>query len=148
MATVDVYNSPTTIGPELSLLASQAATAIDRHIAGKATDFRPVEQLVDFLQGTVDVSNARAAEHMFAMPGTLEVFDNAISLSKAGSSITTVNVLAEEARRIIDSLNENFANKEAAQLPQLRDFCAAFSIATSNYLLRVHEMGPAHPNRR
>ncbi|MBX3177295.1 MAG: hypothetical protein KF886_08045 [Candidatus Hydrogenedentes bacterium] len=148
MATVGVHNNLTTIGPELSLLASQAATAIDRHIAGKATDFRPVEQLVDFLGGTVDASNARSAEHMFVMPGTLEVFDKAISLSKTGSPITTVNVLAEEARKIIARLSDSVTNKQAEQLPQLRDFCAAFSIATSNYLLRVHEMGPTHPNRR
>ncbi|MEQ1830797.1 MAG: hypothetical protein ABL921_32905 [Pirellula sp.] len=147
MGLTTAQKSPKAIGPELSLLASQAATAIDRHIAGKETKFDVVEQLVEFLRDTVEAPNALSAEHMFVMPGTLEVFNSAISFSRSGNPIGTVNVLAEEARKIINNLSQNVSEQNSDQLPRLRDFCAAFSIATSNYLMKTYEMEPAHPNR-
>lgn len=138
------------IGPELSLLASQAATAIDRHIAGKEAKVDVVKHLADFLKDTVEATNGQSAGHMFVMPGTLEVFDNALSKSRTGESINTVDDLAQEARRIVENLREDVSKQQqdSDQLRVLRDFCAALSIATSNYLMRMRTMGPVHPNRR
>ncbi len=136
------------IGPELSLLASQAATAIDGLIKGKETQLDVVRRLVDFLRDTVETTSHQAAEHMFVMPGTLEVFDNALSTSRKGEPISTVDGLAQEARGVIENLRKNVVEQNEDELPALRDFCAALSIATSNYLMRMRTMRPAHPNRR
>lgn len=138
------------IGPELSLLASQAATAIDRLIAGKKTQVEVVKHLADFLKDTIEPPGGQAPDHMFVMPGTLEVFDNALSTSRKGdpSRTRTVDDLAQEAREVLENLRTNGTTKNGDELPMLRNFCAALSIATSNYLMRMRTMGPIHPNRR
>ncbi len=136
------------IGPELSLLASQAATAIDRVIVGKDAQVDVVKHLADFLKDTVEPPSGQAPDHMFVMPGTLEVFDNALSRSRTGDPISTVEDLAQEARGVIENLRESVTAQNNDELPALRDFCAALSIATSNYLMRMRTMRPVHPNRR
>lgn len=137
------------IGPELSLLASQAATAIDRHITGKKkAQFEVVKQLAEFLKDAVETPGSQTAGHMFVMPGTLEVFDNALSISRTGERISKVDDLAQQARDVVNNLRANATKQNNAELPLLRDFCAALSIATSNYLMRMRTMGPVHPNRR
>ena len=107
-----------------------------------------MNDLVDFLKDTVEAPSAQAAEHMFIMPGTLEVFDNALTVSRTGERIRRVDDLAREAREVVENLRKNVTTKNNDDLPELRIFCAALSIATSNYLMRMRTLEPVHPNRR
>jgi len=122
-------SAPTSRSPDLAVLASLAAIALDRRIQGHGVSTSPVTDLAialgQALQSRTSLSD-HAAQIGLLNPAAVDLISRALPRDTAAPP-RTVRELTSAADDIIQVLKEPTGTLEAKDWKRLRDFCLALS---------------------
>jgi hypothetical protein len=115
-------------------------------MAGVPTETGAVAELSGLLNDDINDGLSDSKALSFAAPGAIEVFSKAVAQAENKTPITIADLVAE-ANAIVKKLQATTSDQSADELAELRNFCAALSIAASDYLARHARSGPPQPHK-
>lgn len=135
------------LDPDLPILASDAAIALDDLLHKRHCNFKSVLSLAERLQKSFTIIPSNGQRSSLLDPATLAVLGEAIN--KSGPRVTKIEDLIDKAFLIADVLmTKTNTSGNRKELEWARSFCVALSRLTSAYHKSVYDMRPSHPFRR
>lgn len=136
------------LGPDLPLLACQAAIELDNYILGKSSELNAVNRLGRVLRDSIGTAEGATLEETFLDPSTVAVMTRALDASRWSKDLRTIKELIQEAAHIANNLESPSTDSAKHVLEKMREFCATLSICASSYLQSIQETRAPHPYRR
>lgn len=134
-------------GPELALLAAQAAIELDSLLIGSAIPLKAVKRLAEVLESSYGGSSNEDRPASPVHPSTAALVRRALDHAHPGRSGTTIEQLMEEASNLVERLNDPDPSGDRSEHERLRAFCAALSLCATSHLHASAELEPRHPYR-
>lgn len=129
---------------ELAVAASAAALSLDRQSRGASTDLKPVVELVEMLNGRLELAGER--QQGLLDPITAQFFRRALVLPE--DQERSVQAIREAASSFLERLAQALQGSKDVSLPELRDTCVALSQSAQASMNMFFDERPRHPNKR